>query len=150
MIEKVEKEVTSVVQSGSKIRVYYRTSDGRDWSSEHNAIKHEEDLDYAGKLLKIQKVELPKTCSIMDDYTTWFKPRTEEELEVVKSYLNFNNSYVDGISYKQLVVGEWVSGKCVFGGDYFPDAYSIITLKDIQKQITDFNRMFSVADLNKI
>lgn len=122
----------------------YVSRDGQEHRTEKECVTHEKQLDYMDKFNTIKRVEF--SDRFFPD--TWFYASNEEELDMIKDNLYYEDSYnyieINGVSKKNfnLQVGDWIAMDYHDGGDdrgtrYF---YTLSYLKEnISKFLSKFN-----------
>jgi len=110
----------------------YVTKDGEEFTSEKDALKHEDYL----KIKTIKKHDF----EVMDGYWWWYLATTEEELTFLKRFLP--DSFCDPHGIDTLKVGEWFAMYRADGGDYRGYEY-YITLSDWKK---NYDELYAELD----
>ena len=124
-----QRKTYKSIEDGTEEYYTYRTSDGKEFTSEAIADQHERDMRFDS----IQRIE----DGIPETYGRWYKARNEEELEILKSRLGFYDTYDRLHVTGDLKIGEWFEAHHWDGGDYKGDNY-FITLTEYKKIVNDF------------
>jgi hypothetical protein len=130
-----------------KEETVYITEDGQKFSNEKEAINHERSLEYNKKWDSINKKDFDMNVSYAFDTVGYFASN-EEELEMIKTYFNFYDTYnyvsVNGArnNGSELKVGEWILYYYEDGGDYRGEHY-FYTFSYVKKQMEEFIARFS-------
>jgi len=151
----MEKKVSKVkqykqVENGEKEVISFIASDGREFigrSAEKECETWEKEIEWSTKFSKIQTNDY-SDIEIFDVSEVWYLPKDEEELEMVKSVIGYNDTYndvyVNGVRKREsikLQVGKWVSGYYIDGGDC-RGIQKIYTKDFIVERINDFLKSF--------
>lgn len=118
----VQKETFKHVSTGFKDVEVYETIDGVRHNSEADAIKYEQ------RLLDNATLRGIKAVHTFD--WSWYLPKTEDEIRVLKQKHNLKNDY------PQVVPGTWITFE--YGDEYSEDdydsTYQIKTLDDYKSE----------------
>jgi len=135
----VEEPVFKTVQSRTKKVTKYKTSDGRIFDKEKDAISYELQLETVNKIKGIKKIFFENFDFLPN--TMWYYASNEEEINLIIERLgagyciyHLNNGKFDESKFK---VGDWITAIYYDGGDYRGDN-DYFTLEYVMKEITEF------------